>query len=84
MIFLMQDCKLPQDRLLNKQYIAASLFYFLAYFKNVLSFFSKNSVHLCVVTDYNLIFHLVKNKTKYNNYKFKIFTLLFLIMQTDL
>ena len=75
----MLDCELPQYWLLNKQYIAPSLFYFLAYFKNVLSLFSKNSIHLCVITDYNLIFHLDKNKIKYNNYKFKIFTLLFLI-----
>lgn len=65
LIFLMQDCELPQDRLLNKQHIAAGLFYFLAYFKNVLSLFSKNSIHLCVIADHNLIFHLIRNKMTY-------------------
>ena len=51
-------CNKPQNGLLYQQNITSCLFDFFANVQNILTLFSENSVHLSIITNYNLVLHL--------------------------
>ena len=49
---------LPENGLLNEENITASFLYLFTYLKNVLLLLTKDSIHLRIIRNNDLIFHL--------------------------
>ena len=62
---------LPEDRLLNEEHVATSFLYFLANVKDVLLLFAKNTVHLRIIRNNDLILHLERKREIINVTQFK-------------